>query len=229
VTNLVALASCAQKFKWIHHDRLPRKPRSSAVFGTAFHRRIELHNLGVIAFDDPAMAHYDSEAEEAPDTGDRGDSWEMFEQSRFGTEVPIHIEAPFEIDVGGGSVRGKIDAIYESGDNKWEIVDYKSGRYRDDPARKVQLEAYAIAAADGALTGQLPKEVNVTFAYFGADTLVEVTETVDDDWLGEARDHVTTLVDQGINGPFDPSPSQDCRWCDFLHLCVAGQNRVEQA
>ena len=228
VTNLVALASCAQRFKWIHHDRLPRKPRRSATFGTAFHRRIELHNLGVIAFEDAGSEKYDSIAESVP-SGDKGtDPWQLFEASRFQSETPIHVEAPFEIEVGDGSIRGKIDAIYGYGDGTWEIVDYKSGRYRDDPARKVQLEAYAIAAAGGAVSPMTPDAIDVTFAYFGADELVEVTESVDNEWLTEARNHVAMLVDQGINGPFEPSPSDDCRWCDFLHLCPAGRAHLAE-
>ena len=226
VTNLVALASCPQKFKWIHHDRLPRKPRHSAVLGTAFHRRVELHNLGVIAFEDPGVESYDS-LPEAEHTGkERNDPWLLFEQSRFSDVTPIHIEAPFEIDVGEGSIRGKIDAIYESGEGNWEIVDYKSGRFRDDPSSKVQLEAYALAAVDGALSAHPPDTIDATFAYFGDETLVEITETADDEWVRSARDHVETLVDQGVHGPFDPSPSDDCRWCDFLHLCPAGQQAV---
>ncbi len=228
VTNLVTLASCPQKFEWTHHDRLPRRPRASAVRGTAFHRRIELHNLGVISFDDTQDAGRDTEPRpSAPAAeGQRTDPWSIFKRSRFSTETPIHIESPFEIEVGTGSIRGKVDAIYDSGDNAWEIVDYKSGRHRDDPVVKVQLEVYALAAADGALSAQPPEDIDVTFAYFGDDELVEITEPVDDAWLTKARDHIEALVDQGVNGPFDPSPSDACRWCDFLHLCPVGQHEV---
>jgi DNA helicase-2/ATP-dependent DNA helicase PcrA len=229
VTNLVGLASCPQKFKWIHHDRLPRRPRRSAALGTAFHRRVELHNLGVIAFEDPTTAEYDSGDDSEASGHRRSDPWSIFERSRFSIESPIHIESPFEIEVGDGSVRGKVDAIYDSGGGTWEIVDYKSGRYVDDPARKVQLEAYALAAADGALSNIQPDGIDVTFAYFGDDELVEVTEQVDGEWLSRARKNIAKLVDQGVNGPFDPTPSNGCRWCDFLHLCPAGQVEVERS
>ncbi len=229
VTNLVALSGCAQKFKWIHHDRLPRKPRRSAVRGTAFHRQVELHNLGVIAFEDPGAENYDSlvDADRSGEVGN--DPWDLFDGSRFSTETPIHIEAPFEVSIGEGSIRGKVDAIYDSGDSTWEIVDYKSGRHREDASRRVQLEAYALAAADGALSAEPPQAMSVTFAYFGGTEVVEVAESVDAEWLAEARKDVERLVDQGINGPFDPTPSDDCRWCDFLHLCPAGQQRVKSS
>jgi DNA helicase-2/ATP-dependent DNA helicase PcrA len=229
VTNLVTLASCPQKFEWTHHDRLPRRPRASAVRGTAFHRRIELHNLGVLSFDDVDADERDShvEASSVASEGQRTDPWNIFERSRFSTETPIHIESSFEIEVGAGSIRGKVDAIYESGESAWEIVDYKSGRYRDDSALKVQLEVYALAAADGALSAQPPGDIDVTFAYFGDDELVEITEPVDDAWLHKARVHIETLIDQGENGPFEPTPSDGCRWCDFLHLCPTGQQHVK--
>ena len=229
VTNLVTLASCPQKFEWTHHDRLPRRPRASAVRGTAFHRRIELHNLGVISFDDAEDTGRDTERRPSaqPSEGERADPWSIFEQSRFSTETPIHIESPFEIEVGTGSIRGKVDAIYDSGNNAWEIVDYKSGKHRDDPALRVQLEVYALAAADGALSAQPPEDIEVTFAYFGDDKLVEITEPVDDAWLSKARNHIEALVDQGVSGPFEPSPSNGCRWCDFLHLCPAGLLEVK--
>jgi DNA helicase-2/ATP-dependent DNA helicase PcrA len=231
VTNLVTLASCPQRFEWIHHSRLPRRPRDSALRGTEFHRRIELHNLGVIAFDDPETAEYDSGSRVDPQLPHQGssDPWSIFEESRFSGETPIHIESPFEIEIGEGSVRGKIDAIYDSGGGNWEIVDYKSGRYIQDPSRRVQLEAYAIAAADGALSSVPGNGIDVTFAYFGGDDLVEITEPVDEEWLSTARESIAALVDQGVNGPFNPSPSKGCRWCDFLHLCPAGQQEVKDS
>lgn len=226
VTNMVTLASCPQKFKWIHHDRLPRRPRRSAVAGTVFHRRVELHNLGVVAFGDGESDFYDSVADSGSPAAHRRDPWSLFEGSRYANETPIRIEAPFEIAIGDGSIRGKVDAIYEPADGHWEIVDYKSGEHRDDPQRVVQLEAYALAAAEGAFSATPPRTIDVTFAYFGGDELKNVTESVDDEWLEDARQNISTLVDKGINGPFDPNPSDDCRWCDFLHLCPAGQEFV---
>ena len=87
----------------------------------------------------------------------------------------------------------------------------------------------SIAAADGALSAHPPDTIEVTFAYFGDDELVEITESVDKEWLFRARNHVESLVEQGVNGPYEPSPSDDCRWCDFLHLCPAGQLAVKDS
>jgi hypothetical protein len=53
-----------------------------------------------------------------------------------------------------------------------------------------------------------------------------VTETVDDSWLDTARTEITGLVDRGANGPFDPTPSNACGYCDFRHHCEAGTDWV---
>ncbi len=230
VTNLVALAECPLKFKWIHHDRLPRRPRISAIAGTRFHRQVELHNLGIASlgtstFDPNDVGGVDEATGDTPGT-DRRNPWEVFEESRFHASQARFAEVPFVLSIEQGSVRGKIDAIYEHDDGTWEIVDYKSGVRRDAEARDVQLEAYALAVTDGAIAGTVPERLQVTFAYFGGTACEEVSTDVDGTWITEARSHVDDLIATAVTGPFDPRPSPSCRWCDFLHLCPAGRSTV---
>ena len=125
-----------------------------------------------------------------------------------------------------GRVRGRIDAVYEPEPGTWEIVDFKSGRNRENPSAMVQLEAYAIAAADGALSTHPPDAITVTFAYLGSGTLEEVAVAVDDDWLAAARDHLESLLDAASGPEYPQSPSEACRQCDFLKFCDAGRAYV---
>jgi DNA helicase-2/ATP-dependent DNA helicase PcrA len=228
VTNLVAMAECPLKFKWIHHDRLPRRPGIAAQLGTRFHRKVEHHNLGIVRLDEPV---FDGSAFEEPASeavSQRTSPWEAFTESRFAALHATFAEVPFVLELGDGIVRGKIDAIYTDGDS-WEIVDYKSGKRRDDAARKVQLEAYALAIADGAVSLNVPQSMAVTFAYFGGGACDEDTVAVDDEWMVGARTHVETLMNAAQDGPFEADPSPACRYCDFLHLCDAGQRSVSAA
>ena len=107
-------------------------------------------------------------------------------------------------------------------------MDYKSGRKSDNPARKVQLQAYAIAAADGAVSIDRPDSMTVSFAYFGGGELVEVSESVDEEWLASARSDVERLITVGAEGPWEPTPSQACRYCDFRIHCKVGSNWVAE-
>ena len=226
VTSLVALAECPLKFAWIHHDRLPRRPRRSAKLGTELHRRIELHNLGVIPLDHAEDAEYDDDGESGDgDPRPRTDPWRSFASSRFHEASPILVETPFEITLDGRSLRGKVDAVYGD-DDRWEIVDYKSGVPGASDARRVQLQAYALAGAAGALGRDMPDDVDVTFAYFGTSPATEITEGVDTAWLDEASTTIGGLLAQAQEGPFPADPSPACRWCDFLHHCAEGTRHV---
>jgi len=132
------------------------------------------------------------------------------------------LEAPFELRVGGGILAGRIDAVYEPEPGTWEVVDFKSGRRSDDPSRRVQLEAYAVAVADAGFASGTPDHVRVAFAYLGGG-LEEVTEEVDERWLRDARDHIAELVEGAAAGQRDPKPSEACRYCDFTRFCEAGK------
>ncbi len=233
VTNLVALAECPLKFKWIHYDKMPRRPSKAASDGTEFHRKVELHNLGKVPLDDAAPDRYDAiladaEIDQFETAGSRSDPWTVFENSRFASTKSRFTEVPFEVAVGVGSIRGKIDAIYEPEPGRWEIVDYKSGRVSENPARRVQLQAYAIAAVDGAVSIDRPESMRVAFAYFGDAEVVEVIEDVDDDWLDEARSDIERLVAVGAEGPWEPKPSPSCVHCDFMVHCPAGRAWVRE-
>ncbi|HSJ72175.1 MAG TPA: ATP-dependent DNA helicase [Acidimicrobiia bacterium] len=231
VTNLVALAECPLKFRWIHHDRLPRRPMASAVRGTEFHRKVELHNLGIIPLTDATEADYDGEVgDDSGDAGLRGgaDPWESFLGSRFEDATPILVETPFAITFDGRTLRGKVDAVYETSSG-WEIVDYKSGAATDTDTKRVQLQAYAVAVRAGALGIDSQRPLDVTFAFFGENPPIEVTEHADEAWLGEAERTMSDLLRVAQEGPFDPTPSAACRWCDFLHHCDAGTAHLRQS
>ncbi len=226
VTGLVTLESCPQRFYWSEVERLPRRPAPALRRGVEIHRRIELHNLGRIAFDDLDPVAYDAIEGEPTDTTS---AFEVFLASRFANMRPRFIETPIDIRVGDYRIRGRVDAIYEPEPGVWEIVDYKSGRNRDDPAALVQLEAYAIAAASGAIGGSRPDSLLVSFLYLGGGTATEVGYEVDAAWLEGAEAHIQALANQVGGTEFAPTPSRACRSCDFVSFCDEGSEFVAQA
>jgi DNA helicase-2/ATP-dependent DNA helicase PcrA len=226
VTGLVTLAGCPKRFQWSEIDRLPRRPSPSARRGAELHRRIELHNRGTVALDDVDDGFYDSVGEAS---GAVPDAFARYKASRFAESRPLLIEAPFDLSVAGARVAGRIDAVYEPAPGSWEIVDFKSGRPTDDDSRHVQLEAYAVAATEaGFHGGSSPDRIRVTFAYLGADELVEVGEDVDEAWLADARNHLNRLVAEARSGTYPATPSAGCRHCDFSRFCTAGAGWLEQ-
>ena len=226
VTALVTLAGCPLRFRWSEVDRLPRRPTAAARRGVEIHRKIELHNRGSLALDEADAGFYDSVGEQSEPVGT---AFGRFKASRFAAQRPLLIEAPFDLDVTGARVSGRIDAVYQDEPGTWEIVDFKSGRPGGDDSRRVQLEAYAVAATEaGLLGGMTPETLKVTFAYLGADQIVEIGENVDDAWLDDARRHLGALVATATSGTYPATSSAGCRYCDFLQLCTAGRSWLEE-
>ncbi|RPI20218.1 MAG: Dna2/Cas4 domain-containing protein, partial [Actinobacteria bacterium] len=223
VTGLVTMAACPLRFKWAEIDGLPTRPDPTLRRGVDFHRRAELHNLGMIPLDEASADLYDLPSEGGG--GAAPGSFEVFLASRFAGERPRFVEVPIEIRLPAARIRGRIDAVYQR-DDSWEIVDYKSGRPRDDASLLVQLQAYALAARDGAITAVPPDELSVTFAYFGGGRVEERTWQVDERFLDQARTLVTRLVTAAQEERFPATPSQACAGCDFLHFCDAGLAHV---
>ncbi len=217
VTGLVTYATCPRRFYWSEIDRLPRRPSARARRGIEVHRRIELHNRGEIPLEDFDDHAYDL------DSGERSGTrpFDTFLASRFATSRPLLIEAPFDLRIGGSTVRGRIDAIYSPAPGHWEIVDFKSGRPSKDPATVVQLEAYAVAAHEVPFATTRPDTVDVTFAYLG-DGLHTVTERVNDEWRHRARERLTGLLAGIESEQWQATPSAACGHCDFRRFCEPG-------
>lgn len=219
VTGLVTFASCPLRFHWTNVDRLPRRPAPQLRHGLDLHRRIERFNRGGLTLEDAEEGTYDMPPGEG---AGRGDPFRVFLSSRFAESRPVLTEAQFELAAGAVRVAGRIDAVYEPEPGVWEVVDFKSGRRRSDPARRVQLEAYAVAVADAGFADAPPARTRVTFAFLGGGRIQEESEDVDEAWLQAARGHLDELAGQAAAGVRTPSPSTPCRDCDFARFCPEG-------
>jgi DNA helicase-2/ATP-dependent DNA helicase PcrA len=177
-----------------------------------------LHHRGGLSPEEAAESLYDLAAGE-PQPG--ADPFAAFRASRFAASTPVMVETPFELQLGGSRLAGRIDAVYGPELGLWEVVDFKSGRRRPDPALRVQLEAYAVAVHEAGFPGA-PERTRVTFAYLGGRALEEVTEEVDAAWREAARTHLASLLAAAAAGERTPSPSEACRSCDFTRFCAAG-------
>jgi len=225
VTSLVTLAECAQRFYWSEVDPLPRRQRSAMRRGIEVHRLIERHGRGEMALDDLTDDLYDVTFDEGP-AGDGRSAYQVYLESRFAEIKPRFVESPIDIGLPSGRVRGRVDAVYEPDPGHWEIVDFKSGINKGSEAAIVQLQAYAVAATDGALSPKPPEKITVTFAYLGGGSLDEVSFAADEEWVARARDDIAGLLERAAGPDYPQSPSEACLSCDFLRFCDAGKAQV---
>ncbi len=162
------------------------------------------------------------ETEPGEPTAAGADAMSSFLRSRFAAADPILVETPIDLAIAGTRIRGRIDAVFSPEPGMLEIVDYKSGGPSSDPNALVQLQAYAVAAAEGALAGGVPDRLRVTFAYLGDDPVAEVCIEATDEWLAEAQEVIGALAVAARGDDFQATPSSQCHRCDFSMFCPAG-------
>ena len=124
---------------------MPRPPAPAAQRGTAFHAWVEAR-FGQQSLLDPDDLPGAADADIASDE-DLLVLKQAFEASSFAQRVPVAVEAPFALVIGGRVVNGRIDAVFESDlePGAFDVVDWKTGSAAHvDP---MQLAIYRLAWA----------------------------------------------------------------------------------
>jgi DNA helicase II / ATP-dependent DNA helicase PcrA len=154
---------------------MPRPPSPAARRGTRFHAWVEgLFEQRPLL--DPTELP-GAEDEELGSDADLAALQDAFLATPWGSRRPYAVEAPFALPLAGRLVRGRIDAVYDLGDGRWQVVDWKTGKEAADP---VQLAVYRLAWAR--LRGVPEEQVSAAFLYVRTGE-----EVVHDELPGEAE------------------------------------------
>ncbi|QIP84774.1 ATP-dependent helicase [Streptomyces sp. Tu 2975] len=146
-SQLLRLAADPDGFAQELARPMPRPPQPAARRGTRFHAWVEsrfeelaLPMLGPDELPGGADEH------EIADEQDLATLKEAFERTPYARRTPYRVEAPFQFTLAGRVVRGRIDAVYRTGENTYEIVDWKTAR--SGVADPLQLAVYRLAWAE---------------------------------------------------------------------------------
>jgi DNA helicase-2/ATP-dependent DNA helicase PcrA len=128
---------------------------------------------------------------------------------------PWLIESPFSIKIGQYTVRGKIDRVDRLPDGRAVIIDYKTGKSKDEiPAdMKAQLAIYQLALSDvhGVETADM------RFWFVNDDVVTPVAPAPD---LEKVRAKLEKSIDELATSDFTPTPGEHtCKYCDFKDIC----------
>jgi DNA helicase-2/ATP-dependent DNA helicase PcrA len=157
VTRLLAYAKDPAAFTEELFRPMPRPPAPQARRGTEFHAWVEERFGQLSLFDDTDLELYGQD-EDAPDLAELQ---EAFLRTEYAERAPYRVEAPFQLWLAGQIVRGRIDAVYRTGEDSYEVVDWKTNRGRN--ADPLQLAIYRLAWAE--LMGVPLKQVSAAFLY----------------------------------------------------------------
>ncbi|MFE2385421.1 UvrD-helicase domain-containing protein [Streptomyces misionensis] len=127
---------------------MPRPPQRSARRGTRFHAWVEsrYEELALPLLEPDELPGGDAEI---ADEEDLEALKEAFERTEYARRTPYRVEAPVQLTLAGRIVRGRIDAVYRTGEGAaatYEIVDWKTGR--EHTADPLQLAVYRLAWAE---------------------------------------------------------------------------------
>ncbi len=123
------------------------------------------------------------------------------------------LEVGFTLKFGDAVVKGRIDRIDRLADGTVHIIDYKTGRAKDDPD-KDQLFIYQLAA----LRVLDMKPSKMSYLYLEGDTEVSFLGTNEE--LSDFEERIVKLVGQMRTSDFAPTPAVHvCKFCDFRDIC----------
>jgi DNA helicase II / ATP-dependent DNA helicase PcrA len=228
---------CGLQFKLDRDWRLSARPAAAMQYGAAIHRILKTYfdsvNLGRPKSDDELVDLFrldltESKIQEAY-------QHELYEQQGIAqlreflasarTLPPLqvlHTEQSFEIRVGPTSVVGRIDRIDRRTDGSVAIVDYKTGKARDqeNADESLQLSLYAIAAREkwGYTVGAL--------IFHNLEENVPVMTTRTEAQLLAARGRVEDAARGIADGKFVAKPGMHCNFCAYRSLCPVKEKRI---
>ena len=179
VSGLMTFAKAPEEYAARVRRPLPFKPDPIARRGTAFHTWLEERFALAI----PLIG--DDEMPGAADEGALDDSAleklkEKWLRSEWAARTPHLVEVPFERSIDGTIIRGRMDAVYQSEDGTFDVVDWKTGSAKsgDELANAaIQLAVYRLAWAE--IAGVPLDQVRAAFHYVGSEETVRPSDLLD--------------------------------------------------
>ncbi|HJV33108.1 MAG TPA: UvrD-helicase domain-containing protein [Patescibacteria group bacterium] len=230
-SQLAAYENCPLQYKFAHLLKIPTIDKGQLNFGKTIHAVAEAFIKAYLEKPDAPMSEddvialyeslWDGEWYEDPvqktrfhDAG-RAAVKHVRKRTLEERPQPWLVESPFSIKIGPYTVRGKIDRVDKLPDGRAVIIDYKTGKAKDEiPAEmKAQLAIYQLALHDvhGVETADMR-------FWFVNDDVVTPVEPAKD--LEKVRAKLEERITELTTSDFAPTPGEfTCRWCDFKDIC----------
>jgi RecB family exonuclease len=228
---------CGLRFKLERDWRIPAKPAAAMQYGAAIHRvlktyfdsihlgrpKTEEELIGLFRDDLASAKIQESYQHELYEQQGVRQLREFLASARsIDASQVLQTEESFEIRVGETTVVGRIDRIDQRPDGTVAIIDYKTGKARDqeDADESLQLSLYAIAVEEkwGYKVGAL--------VFHNLEENVPVITVRSASELIAARERVTQAADGIANNIFLANPGMHCNFCAYRSLCPEKEKRI---
>ncbi len=231
-SQIETFKTCPLKYKFRYLFNIPSPSAHAANFGSSLHNSIHEFYKHLMAEHSPSLdllqkiydqcwigAGYESRAHEKSRKQQGLAVLENFyrAEEKRSFKIPLMMENPFRLKIGGISLTGRIDRIDRLDDGSYEVIDYKTGSSRRDTdiSRDMQLSLYAMACRD---VFRLP--VKKLSFYFLEDAELKSTTRSDSD-IDEIKSELKDVSDELAKSDFGAAPGFHCSWCEYRLLCNA--------
>ena len=227
--------TCGLKYKFQYVYKIPTAPKGYYTYGSVQHEVLEEFFDKVKRGEEVSAEtlkrlyekHWRDEG--YPDTlqqreyKKRGyeELTEFYERNKDVLRAPLALEENFSFEIGKHLVSGRIDRVDLLHDEKIEVIDYKTGKPRDQKNAddSLQLSIYAMGARE-----KFKKDpALLSFYYLTSNEKVSSERTEDE--LEETKEEVLKVADSILGRDFHPTKGFHCDWCDFKPICPEWNRR----
>ncbi len=234
-TQIETYDMCPLKYQFSYVYRIPKPDSPHLVFGINMHKALEEFYRLIKDGEAPDKRDlidlyekywdgrgFKSKAQEESYKKKGRESLEAYFETNKNDfkNPPLFLEEDFLIKIEENlEIRGKIDRVQELGGGIVEVVDYKTGKAKDQKYadKSLQLSIYAMALEQmwGRKVGRL--------SFYYLDSGDQISTQVDTERMKEAQD---TIIETGRKirfGEFPPIPENErfikCKICEYKPLC----------
>ena len=229
---------CPKKYKFNYVLKVPQPSQTFFALGNVVHKIFE--KLSFLEKDGKEISKkigyellekywdsstYSSDFKEKQDKIKAKQMISNFVQwAKKNTNKVIGVELPFQLELCGIPIRGKIDRLEKDPNGNYHVVDYKTGgcyESENSISENIQMNLYALAIEYK--FKKLP--LSASLYYVNDDKMIKYVisdrRSVDDFKL-----KLEGIISSILNEEFEANPSQGtwtCRWCPYKNICDEAQ------
>ncbi|EKD99666.1 MAG: hypothetical protein ACD_22C00213G0001 [uncultured bacterium] len=227
-TQISSFQTCPLKYKYSYVLNIPTPPNHALSFGSTIHDTLrDFHTklmfekcsypdlLAIYEKNWQPLGYLNEEHRQEYFENGKALLKKYYDENASTKTKPLAIEKPFNIKIDGIKFYGRIDRIDPLADGGVEIIDYKTGRAKDqkDVDKDDQVAFYAIGATEALNL----KPTKLTYYFVEEGKKVSTTRTTKE--LATIKDEVKEIVEEIKAGDFKAAPGMHCEWCDYNKIC----------
>ena len=232
-TQISAYQTCPLKYKYAYVIKIPTQPNFALTFGNSIHATLrDFHTEGIFNVNVSCerllelykknwdgAGYLDPKQREQRFLSGENFLQAYYQKEKDGSKKIIELEKTINLKLAGVKFTGRVDRIDRIDGNKVEIIDYKTGKLKEqkDVDKDLQTSLYAWGVREN-----FNYDPEVLTLYF----VEEVAKVSSHKSLEEIKEQVAKtegVVEIMKSGNFKATPGFHCEWCDYKDLCPYAQ------